>query len=56
MLSGIEFNDLLSVLNIGVLVWVAKRQVGRIDALVRVVHSLKERVAKIEGRLKHLVE
>ena len=49
---NIDANIILQVTNLGVLIWVAKRQVERIDSVEKIVGAIKDRVTKIELTMK----
>lgn len=51
-LPSLDLTLLMNLANMGVLVWMAKRQIGRIDALTKLVRNVRERVSRIEGRLQ----
>ena len=46
-----DTNTVLQMLNIGLLVWLGKRQISRVDGIENKLNKTTERVSKIEGKI-----
>ena len=48
-MAEIDPNAVINILHIGVIIWVGKRHVGRLDAIESTLTSIRERLARLEA-------